>query len=54
MPALVAGIHVFLKGESKKGVDGRNKPSHDGVVEPPYESHTQIRVSYKSAQSGFI
>jgi hypothetical protein len=29
MPALVAGIHVFLLG-SKKGVDGRDKPGHDG------------------------
>src|SRR5258708_38572274 len=29
MPALVAGIHVFLPGFSKKGVDGRDKPGHD-------------------------
>jgi len=27
MPALVAGIHVFLVGFSKKGVDGRDKPA---------------------------
>jgi len=27
MPALVAGIHVFLGCE--KGVDGRVKPGHD-------------------------
>ncbi len=29
MPALVAGIHVFLPGLSKKDVDGRDKPGHD-------------------------
>jgi len=29
MPALVAGIHVFLSGLSKQGVDGRDKPGHD-------------------------
>jgi hypothetical protein len=29
MPALVAGIHVFLAGVSKKDVDGRDKPGHD-------------------------
>jgi hypothetical protein len=29
MPALVAGIHV-LKEFKIKGVDGRDKPGHDG------------------------
>ena len=29
MPALVASIHAFLRG--KQGVDGRDKPGHDGV-----------------------
>jgi hypothetical protein len=29
MPALVAGIHVFLF-LAAKGVDGRVKPGHDG------------------------
>jgi hypothetical protein len=29
MPALVAGIHVFLAGFSQKDVDGRDKPGHD-------------------------
>jgi hypothetical protein len=29
MPALVAGIHVFLPGVSKQGVDGRDEPGHD-------------------------
>jgi hypothetical protein len=29
MPALVAGIHVFLQLR-KKGVDGRDEPGHDG------------------------
>jgi len=28
MPALVAGIHVF--GPRLEGVDGRDKPGHDG------------------------
>src|SRR6266436_7543893 len=32
MPALVAGIHVFLRGVSKKGVDGRDKPGHDSEM----------------------
>jgi hypothetical protein len=27
MPALVAGIHAFLR--IKQGVDGRDKPGHD-------------------------
>ena len=31
MPALVAGIHVFLSVMSKEGVDGRDKPGHDDV-----------------------
>jgi len=38
MPALVAGIHVFLYGLSKrkrkKDVDGRDKPGHDDAMEP--------------------
>ena len=29
MPGLVPGIHVFLPAP-KKGVDGRDKPGHDG------------------------
>jgi len=29
MPALVAGIHVFLLAFSRKDVDGRDKPGHD-------------------------
>jgi hypothetical protein len=31
MPALVAGIHVFLL-DFEEGVDGRDKPGHDVVV----------------------
>jgi hypothetical protein len=31
MPALVAGIHVFLCGQEKQDVDGRDKPGHDGL-----------------------
>jgi hypothetical protein len=30
MPALVAGIHVFLE-RSKKDVDGRDEPGHDDL-----------------------
>jgi hypothetical protein len=35
MPGLVPGIHVL--GATKQGVDGRNKPGHDGAknFEPP-------------------
>jgi D-alanyl-D-alanine dipeptidase len=29
MPALVAGIHVFLAKSQPKDVDGRDKPGHD-------------------------
>jgi len=30
MPGLVPGIHVFLLfGDTKKDVDGRDKPGHD-------------------------
>jgi hypothetical protein len=29
MPAIVAGIHVFLAAR-KQDVDGRDKPGHDG------------------------
>jgi hypothetical protein len=29
MPALVAGIHVFLPLRSQQDVDGRDKPGHD-------------------------
>ena len=29
MPALVAGIHVFLRQFTKEDVDGRDKPGHD-------------------------
>jgi hypothetical protein len=31
MPALVAGIHVFLHSSSKD-VDGRVKPGHDKTI----------------------
>ncbi len=29
MPGLVPGIHVFLKINRKKDVDGRDEPGHD-------------------------
>jgi hypothetical protein len=31
MPGLVPGIHV-LNRSRKEGVDGRDKPGHDGVL----------------------
>jgi hypothetical protein len=31
MPGLVPGIHVFV-AVSKKDVDGRDKPGHDGKM----------------------
>jgi drug/metabolite transporter (DMT)-like permease len=34
MPALVAGIHVFPTSELLMGVDGRDKPGHDGDSVP--------------------
>jgi hypothetical protein len=30
VPALVAGIHAFLRRFSKQDVDGRDEPGHDG------------------------
>ena len=37
MPALVAGIHVFW--QTNEGVDGRDKPGHDGgLLEVPWTS----------------
>jgi hypothetical protein len=38
MPALVAGIHVFLAASQQKGVDGRDKPGHDGGLLQPTRS----------------
>ena len=37
MPALVAGIHVFLSGFGKQGVDGRDKPGHDSQEVVQYD-----------------
>src|SRR5215467_2714981 len=34
MPALVAGIHVFLFLRGKKDVDGRDEPGHDDAESP--------------------
>jgi hypothetical protein len=30
MPGLVPGIHVLSLYKARKGVDGRDKPGHDG------------------------
>jgi hypothetical protein len=30
MPGLVPGIHIFLETAETTGVDGRDKPGHDG------------------------
>jgi hypothetical protein len=38
MPGPVPGIHEFLHFPASKGVDGRDKPGHDGrrrVASPP-------------------
>jgi hypothetical protein len=32
IPALVAGIHVFLGAQQTEDVDGRDKPGHDVVA----------------------
>jgi hypothetical protein len=32
MPALVAGIHLFLARLQPKDVDGRDKPGHDAEM----------------------
>ena len=37
MPALVAGIHVFLAEFSQQGVDGRDKPGHDSGEMDQYD-----------------
>jgi hypothetical protein len=36
MPALVAGVHVFLAEE--KDVDGRNKSGHDGNLRTRHQT----------------
>jgi 2-oxoglutarate ferredoxin oxidoreductase subunit beta len=38
MPALVAGIHVFLT--EQQDVDGRDKPGHDEVAVVPAQAGT--------------
>jgi hypothetical protein len=43
MPALVAGIHDFFAAR-KQGVDGRDKPGHDGC-EAPRKAITCSRVT---------
>jgi hypothetical protein len=39
MPALVAGIHVFLQHLSKQDVDGRDKPGHDSGKVVQYDQN---------------
>jgi len=38
MPALGAGIHVFMREGRKQGVDGRDKPGHDDRNHAPPNS----------------
>ena len=59
MPALVAGIHVLAAvQESKKDVDGRDKPGHDDVVPKAENRASYTRrlrttaASMKEANSG--
>jgi hypothetical protein len=46
MPALVAGIHVFLPSYRKQDVDGRVKPGHDeGNGSNMHKLHVNPRLS---------
>jgi hypothetical protein len=45
MPALVAGIHVFLVSGGKQGVDGRDKPGHDAENAPQADGDTSLNAT---------
>ena len=47
MPALVAGIHVFLSARQTKDVDGRNKSGHDEADE--LRSRVSMAAAFKSS-----
>ncbi len=50
MPGLVPGIHVFLSC-GRKGVDGRDKPGHDGRIQGlPMTDHYDCRETRDPAQ----
>jgi hypothetical protein len=55
MPGLVPGIHVFYSRAGKKGVDGRDKPGHDGIGDPfvPAKAGTQRRLANFERRAGF-
>jgi hypothetical protein len=48
MPALVAGIHIFLS-DGKKDVHGRNKSGHDALSAlRPYLPEESLRIVVRS------
>src|SRR5216684_1264686 len=51
MPALVAGIHVFLDGATTQDVDGRDEPGHDGVQSHSAASLTSGAAARTSAST---
>ena len=55
--AYVAGIHVFRERDKNKGVDGRDKPGHDGIIDSrcvgSYVSANAPRVSVVTATRCF-
>jgi hypothetical protein len=55
MPGLVPGIHAFLAARIQEGLDGRDKPGHDGgeasAFLAPHPEEARSAVS-KSLPSG--
>jgi hypothetical protein len=48
MPGLVPGIHVLLVSYCKQGVDGRDKPGHDGGEIVPRLDYAAFRFAWMS------
>jgi hypothetical protein len=53
MPALVAGIHVFLS-TPKQGVDGRDKPGHDRIESPEHECYSAVTLRAAATMSSGV
>ena len=49
MPGLVPGIHVL--GSAKEGVDGRDKPGHDGFSDKKRHIHNAASPAVASAKA---
>jgi hypothetical protein len=47
MPALVAGIHVLA---AEKGVDGRDKPGHDGLIRCSFNEELGFDLDRRSVR----